>query len=76
MKKKILFGVSLLFGLMFINSGLNKFFYYISCKYAPPIKNLTNSEVDTVKIINTDAEKLFIDFNSDSIITNSGVMLP
>ena len=29
MKKKILFGVSLLFGLMFINSGLNKFFNYI-----------------------------------------------
>ncbi|HXB41886.1 MAG TPA: DoxX family membrane protein [Bacteroidia bacterium] len=29
MKKKILFGVSLLFGLMFINSGLNKFFNYM-----------------------------------------------
>ena len=29
MKKKILFVVSLLFGLMFINSGLNKFFNYI-----------------------------------------------
>jgi uncharacterized membrane protein YphA (DoxX/SURF4 family) len=29
MKKKILFIVSLLFGLMFINSGLNKFFNYI-----------------------------------------------
>ena len=29
MKKKILFGVSLLFGLMFINSGLNKFFHYM-----------------------------------------------
>ena len=29
MKNKILFGVSLLFGLMFINSGLNKFFNYI-----------------------------------------------
>ena len=29
MKRKILFGVSLLFGLMFINSGLNKFFNYI-----------------------------------------------
>ena len=29
MKKKILFGISLLFGLMFINSGLNKFFNYI-----------------------------------------------
>jgi putative oxidoreductase len=29
MKKKILFGVSLLFGLLFINSGLNKFFNYI-----------------------------------------------
>jgi putative oxidoreductase len=29
MKKKIIFGVSLLFGLMFINSGLNKFFNYI-----------------------------------------------
>jgi putative oxidoreductase len=29
MKNKILFGVSLLFGLMFINSGLNKFFNYL-----------------------------------------------
>jgi putative oxidoreductase len=29
MKKKILFGVSILYGLMFINSGLNKFFNYI-----------------------------------------------
>lgn len=29
MKKKILFGVSLLFGLLFINGGLNKFFNYM-----------------------------------------------
>lgn len=29
MKNKILFVVCLLFGLMFINSGLNKFFYYM-----------------------------------------------
>ena len=29
MKKKILLGVSIFFGLMFINSGLNKFFNYI-----------------------------------------------
>ncbi|MES2133668.1 MAG: DoxX family protein [Bacteroidota bacterium] len=29
MKKKILFIISLLFGLMFINSGLNKFFNYM-----------------------------------------------
>jgi uncharacterized membrane protein YphA (DoxX/SURF4 family) len=29
MKQKILFVISLLFGLMFINSGLNKFFNYI-----------------------------------------------
>ena len=29
MKNRILFVVSLLFGLMFINSGLNKFFNYI-----------------------------------------------
>lgn len=29
MKKKIIFGVSLLFGLMFINSGLNKFLNYM-----------------------------------------------
>jgi uncharacterized membrane protein YphA (DoxX/SURF4 family) len=29
MKKKILFGVSLLFGLILINSGLNKFFNYM-----------------------------------------------
>ncbi|RFS19271.1 DoxX family protein [Chitinophaga silvatica] len=35
MKKKILFIVSLLFGLVFINSGLNKFFHYM-----PPPKDL------------------------------------
>jgi hypothetical protein len=29
MKRKILFIASLLFGLMFINSGLNKFFHYM-----------------------------------------------
>lgn len=29
MKKKILFVISILFGLMFINSGLNKFFNYM-----------------------------------------------
>jgi putative oxidoreductase len=29
MKKKILLVVSVLFGLMFINSGLNKFFHYM-----------------------------------------------
>ena len=29
MKNKILFVLSLLFGLMFINSGLNKFFHYM-----------------------------------------------
>jgi len=29
MKKKILFGISLLLGLIFINSGLNKFFNYM-----------------------------------------------
>jgi uncharacterized membrane protein YphA (DoxX/SURF4 family) len=29
MKKKILFVLSLLFGLMFINAGLNKFFNYL-----------------------------------------------
>jgi uncharacterized membrane protein YphA (DoxX/SURF4 family) len=35
MKKKILFVICLLFGLMFINSGLNKFFNYM-----PPPDNL------------------------------------
>jgi len=29
MKQKILFGVCLLFGLMFVNAGLNKFFNYM-----------------------------------------------
>ncbi len=29
MKRKILFAVALLFGLMFVNSGLNKFFNYM-----------------------------------------------
>ena len=38
MKKKFLFVVCLLFGLMFINSGLNKFFNYM-----PPPKDLPES---------------------------------
>jgi len=29
MKQKILFGISILFGLMFVNAGLNKFFNYM-----------------------------------------------
>ena len=41
MKKKILFVVSLLFGLMFINSGLNKFFNYIPMPKDMP-QNLIN----------------------------------
>ena len=37
MRKKILFVFSLLFGLMFINAGLNKFFYYMPApKEMPP----------------------------------------
>jgi putative oxidoreductase len=38
MKNKILFGVSLLFGLMFINSGLNKFFNYMPMPKEMPEK--------------------------------------
>ncbi len=37
MKSKILFGVSLIFGLMFINSGLNKFFNYMPMPKDLPI---------------------------------------
>ena len=40
MKQKILFVVSLLFGLMFINAGLNKFFNYM-----PMPKDLPDSMV-------------------------------
>jgi len=35
MKSKILFGVSLLFGLMMINSGFNKFFNYMPTPEVP-----------------------------------------
>lgn|ERR1700730_10943714 len=42
MKKKILFVLCLLFGLMFINSGLNKFFNYM-----PPPKDMP---ADTMKM--------------------------
>jgi len=35
MKSKILFGVSLLFGLMMINSGFNKFFNYMPMPSVP-----------------------------------------
>lgn len=40
MKKKILFVVCLLFGLMFINGGLNKFFNYM-----PPPENMPENIV-------------------------------
>lgn len=43
MKKKILFVVSLLFGLMFINSGLNKFFNYM-----PMPENLPDDVLQTM----------------------------
>ncbi|MBV8252094.1 MAG: DoxX family protein [Chitinophaga sp.] len=44
MKNKILFVLSLLFGLMFINAGLNKFFNYMPApKNMPPemVKDMT-----------------------------------
>ena len=44
MKNKILFVVSLLFGLMFINSGLNKFFNYM-----PMPKEMPESMLKLVK---------------------------
>ena len=44
MRKKILFVVSILFGLMMINSGLNKFFHYM-----PMPKDLAESMMETFK---------------------------
>jgi putative oxidoreductase len=41
MKKKIIFVVSLLFGLMFINSGLNKFFNYMPMPKEVPQKMMS-----------------------------------
>ncbi len=41
MKHKIMLGVSILFGLMFINSGLNKFFNYIPVPKDMPESMLT-----------------------------------
>jgi uncharacterized membrane protein YphA (DoxX/SURF4 family) len=40
MKNKIVFVLSLLFGLMFINAGLNKFFYYMPMPENLPEKML------------------------------------
>lgn len=40
MKNKILFGVSLVFGLMFINGGLNKFFHYMPMPENPPAEGM------------------------------------
>jgi uncharacterized membrane protein YphA (DoxX/SURF4 family) len=48
MKKKILFGVSLLFGLMFINSGLNKFFNYM-----PMPKDMPEDMINAMKAFMT-----------------------
>src|SRR5690606_7347993 len=42
MKRKILFVVSLLFGLMFINAGLNKFFNYMPVPDDLPEDVITN----------------------------------
>jgi len=46
MKKKILFGVSLLFGLLFINSGLNIFFNYM-----PMPKDLSENMMKLMKAL-------------------------
>jgi uncharacterized membrane protein YphA (DoxX/SURF4 family) len=40
MKNKILFGISLLFGLMFLNGGLNKFFNYMPMPENAPAEGL------------------------------------
>ncbi len=47
MKEKILFVVRLLFGLMFINAGLNKFFNYM-----PPPDDLPQSLLDAMAAFN------------------------
>lgn len=47
MKNKILFVVSLLFGLMFINSGLNKFFQYMPMPKEMPAELLKVMEAFT-----------------------------
>ena len=49
MKNKILFGVSLLFGLMFINAGLNKFFNYMPVPTDLP-ENMVNAMTAFVTI--------------------------
>jgi uncharacterized membrane protein YphA (DoxX/SURF4 family) len=48
MKNKILFGISLLFGLIFINAGLNKFFFYM-----PMPKDLPESMAQLMEAFNT-----------------------
>jgi len=54
----------------------DKFYYCISCKYALHVKSQNKESVDTIRIINTEAELFYIDFNSDSIIVSSGLMIP
>lgn len=53
MKSKILFGVSLLFGLMFINSGMNKIFNYMPVPADLPenLVNMTKSLMSLVWVI-------------------------
>lgn len=48
MKEKVLFVLSLLFGLAFINSGLNKFFYYM-----PVPENLPEKVEITMEAFNS-----------------------
>jgi putative oxidoreductase len=47
MKNKILFGICLLFGLLFINSGLNKFFNYMPMPEEMPESMLNVMEAFT-----------------------------
>jgi putative oxidoreductase len=48
MKKKILLGVSIVFCLIFINAGLNKFFNYL-----PPPDNLPQNMIDLMTAMMT-----------------------
>ncbi|KAA9345796.1 hypothetical protein [Adhaeribacter soli] len=61
----------------FMDNKRNRMFYFIDCKYAPPYFNLADNEGKlTKRIINTEAQVFYLEFDTDSIIIDKGGMVP
>ncbi|MBK0404802.1 hypothetical protein I5M27_17555 [Adhaeribacter sp. BT258] len=61
----------------FIDNKTNRMFYFIECKYAPAYFNQPDNEGKlTKRIINTESQTFFLEFNTDSIIIDRGLIVP